>query len=444
VSGTGRPGGAESKGSAFEHGDDARTDRPWSSLKHPDFRRLWAAQAISVLGTQITVIALPLVAITVLRAQPLEIALLAASGLVPFLIFGLPAGVLIERLPRRPLMIACDLTRAALLISVPVAALAGWVTMAQLFVVGFGVGTCQLLFDVADQSLLPRLLRSEELIEGNSRLFTTLSLGQIAGPAIAGALLAVVAVPLVICVDVLSYLASATLLSKIGLTEARAHGPAEERRRAWHSEVAEGLRHVFHHPLLRPTTVTATIYGLATGGIRAVMIIYMVLDLRMAASLAAISLAVGAIGFLIGSLMARRVTALLGIGIASIAGAVAGTVGPALLPLATPETAAPVLMVANFITGFGPSIYGINYLSLRQAVTPDRLRARMSATTRMVVWGSGPIGAVIAGLIGQAFGLRLAIAVLAAFGLTCLPVLWFSPFRQLRLLPVLSEPVLGG
>jgi MFS family permease len=201
---------------------------------------------------------------------------------------------------------------------------------------------------------------------------------------------------------------------------------------------------VLGHPLLRPTTLTAGIYNAAEGGIRAIVIVYMVTDLGLPASVAALTIGVGAVGFLFGSLVARQFTERLGIGRASIAAAFAGTLGPVLIPLAPVAASVPVLVLAWFITGFGPSIYGINYVSMRQAVTPDRLQARMNATTRFIVWGAMPLGAITAGLVGQAFGLRVALGVMAVLGLTCLPVLWFSAVRRLTTLSEFAASSTNG
>jgi MFS family permease len=404
---------------------------------HPDFRRLWVAQAISVVGTEITLIAFPIIAVTVLHTGPFGVAILSAAGLLPFLVLGLPAGVFVERLPRRWLMIACDLARAALLISVPLAALTGALTIAQLVVVSLGMGVCRLLFDVADTSFLPRIVSREELTDANSKLYLTLSAGQIVGPGIAGLLLLVVTAPVAIVVDVLSYLGSATLLTQI-----RQEGAPQKsgtRRPSWLTELAEGIRHVFGHPLLRPTTMAAGIYNAAEGGIRALFVAYMVTELELPPAVAAATIAAGAIGFPLGSVFAQPLTRRLGVGRASIWAAVAGTLGPVLIPFAPVSIlAVPVLVIASFVTAFGPSIYGINYVSLRQAVTPDRLQARMNATSRFVVWGAMAVGAVGAGVLGELLGLRAAMAVMAVLGLLCIPVLYFSDFRRLVTVP---EPI---
>jgi MFS family permease len=405
-------------------------------FRNASFRRLWAAQGISVIGTEITLIAFPIIAVTRLHAEPLGIALLSAAGLVPFLILGLPAGVIVERVPRRPLMIACDLLRACLLLSVPVAAALGLLTLAQLVVVSVGVGTARLFFDVADTSFLPRVVERRALVDANSKLYLTLSAGQIAGPGIAGLLLSVLAAPFVIVADVLSYLGSAVLLSGIRQLEQGERQPLGEPRPGWRHELVEGLRHVFGHPLLRPTTLTAGIYNTAEGGVRAVLVAFMLTDLHLSPALAGLTIAIGAVGFPVGSLLAQPLNRRFGFGPASILAAVAGTFGPCLLPLVPVSAlAVPLLVVASFVTALGPSIYGINYVSMRQAVTPDRLQARMNATTRFVVWGAMPLGAILAGLVSGAVGFRGGLAVMAIIGLLCLPVLFFSDFRRLRVAP---------
>jgi MFS family permease len=414
-------------------GQSATSDPPSAPImRNADFLRVWAAQAISVLGTEITFIAFPIIAV-VIGASPFEIALLTVVGLLPFLVLGLPAGVIVERVARRPVMIAADLTRALVLAMIPVAAWLGVLGMPQLLATSLVVGICRLLFDVADTSFLPRIVHRTQLVDANSKLYLTLSSGQIVGPGVAGALIALSSASVAILADVGSYLVSATLLSRVRREEPRR--PVLEAV-SWRADLAEGLRHVFHHALLRPTTITAGIYNAAEGGIRALIVAFMVTALDLSPAVAGLTIAAGAAGFPLGSVVTQALNDRFGIGRTSFWAAVAGTVGPVLIPLApTGLGAVPVLVVASFVTALGPSIYGINYVSTRQAVTPDRLQARMNATTRFVVWGAMPLGALVAGVIAQFLGFRFALAAMAALGLTCLPVLWFSAFRRLKVLP---------
>jgi MFS family permease len=403
--------------------------------RNGDFLRIWAAQAISVLGTEITLLAFPVIAVGI-GASPFEIALLSVAALIPFLVLGLPAGVIVERRHRRPVMISADLVRAAALSTVPLAGLLGTLTVAHLLIVGLIGGTARLFFDVADTSFLPRIVNRSQLVEANSKLYLTLSAGQIAGPGVAGILIAALSAPLTIVVDVGSYLWSALILSTVRRQEPP---PNSVGRAAWLPELGEGVRHVFGHSLLRPSTVVAGIYNAAEGGIRALIVAFMITDLQLSPAVAGLTIAAGALGFPFGSLVADRLNRRYGIGRTSFWAAVAGTTGPVLLPLAPVGGGAViVLVIASFVTALGPSIYGINYVSVRQAVTPDRLQARMNATTRVVIWGAMPLGALAAGVIAEFLGFRFGLAAMAVLGLTCLPVLWFSDFRRLSVVP---EPV---
>ncbi|GGU96702.1 MFS transporter [Streptomyces albospinus] len=404
-------------------------------LRHQGFRRLWGAQAVSVLGAQISELALPLAAVAVLKASPFELGLLAAVQYLPFLLIGLPAGAWVDRMRRRPVMITADLVRFAVLLAVPVAALCGVLRLWLLYPVAFAVGVMTVFFDLAAQSFLPTLVGEERLIEANTKLQLSQTAGQLAGPSAGGFLVQLLTAPVAVLANALGYAWSALLLLLVRVREERpVRDPA---RPGLVAEVKDGLRYVFRHPLLRPIALSAGITNLfgLFGMVQAILVLYGVRELRLPPAGLGAALAVANAGVLLGSLANRRVVRRWGVG-PSLTGATFGLGGTILLlPLATPATALPVLAVAMALAGLCASVFNVNQISLRQSVTPASMRGRMTATLRFVVWGVIPIGTFLGGALVGPLGLR-GVLWLAGAGsvLAGLPLL-FSAVRSLRAMP---------
>ncbi len=404
---------------------------PQSLWRSPDFGRLWAAQTISVLGTQVTLLALPLVAITALGATPFQVGLLGAAEFVPFLLVGLPAGAWVDRLRRRPVMIAADAARAAALAAVPAAAALGALRLELLYAVALVTGTLTVFFDVAYSAYLPSIVTRERLLEGNSKLELSRSGATLAGPGLGGVLVQVLSAPVAILADAVSYAASALLLLAIRRPEdapARDSGP----RTGMLGQIVEGLRFVLAHPLLRPIALCTAITNLAFGAIQAVLLLHAVRSLHMTAGEIGLVLAVGNGGGLLGALASGHLGPRLGVGptiIGSIATAGLSTV---LFPLATPGTGVVLLAAGLFLGGLASMAYNVTQVSLRQAITPDRLQGRMSSSMRFVVWGIIPLGSLLGGLAGNAIGSHdvLWLAVPVSLAAVVPPLL--SPVRTLR------------
>ncbi len=412
-----------------------------SLLRHPDFVRLWAGQTISQLGSQVSALAIPFVAIEILDASTFQVALLGVIDFLPFLVIGLPAGVWVDRLRRRPVMIVGDLGRAVALATIPIAFLAGALTVIQLYVVGFAVGVLTVFFDVAYQSYLPSLVTRDQLQDGNAKLETSRASAQVVGPGLAGILIGTLRAPLAVVVDALSFLASALFLLLVRRPEPApdAHLVEGQARPGMRREMTEGLRYVLGHAYLRniaACTATANLFGnVATS----VLLVLAVRELGMSAAVIGIAFSIGATGALLGALVSNRVSRRLGVGPTIIV--FAGIAGPALLPLALAPagTSTPVLAALTalsvFVAGFAAVVYNVAQVSLRQAITPARLQGRMNATMRWFVWGTIPIGGVLGGVLGTVLGVREAV-VIGAMGemAAILPVL-FSPVRDIREMP---------
>jgi MFS family permease len=412
-----------------------------SLLRHPDFVKLWAAETISQFGTQVTFLALPLIAATVLNVTPFEFGLLATIEFLPFILLSLPAGVWVDRLRRRPILIAGDLVRAASLISIPVAFGLDALTIWQLYAVGFINGCATVFFDVAYQSYLPSLVERDQIVEGNAKLQTSMSAAQITGPGIAGVIIGAVTAPFAIVLDSISFVASAVFMFAI-----RRREPAPEprvdaagKRPSMRSEIVEGLRYVGTHPFLRSIAATTATSNLFSNIAFSILILYLVRELRFTPEQLGLAFSLGAIGFLVGALVASRLARWLGVGPTIVLSAI--TFGPAtlLVAIAPPDIAFPFVAASGFLGGLGGAVYNINQVSLRQAITPERMHGRMNATMRFIVWGTIPFGNILGGFLGGTIGLLQTIWIGAIGGLfVFLPVL-FSPVRTIREMPAPVE-----
>ncbi len=413
-----------------------------SVVRNADFVRLWVAQTISQFGTQISLLAIPLVAVSLLQASPFEVALLGTVEFVPFILFSLPAGAWVDRLRRRPILIAGDLGRAAALASVPIAYLLGVLTMAQLYVVGFVAGTLTVLFDVAYQSYLPSIVDRAQLVDGNGKLEASRTIAQSAGPALGGGLIGLVTAPLAILVDGVSFVLSALFVFLIRRPEPTPDRHADEHGRprgSLRQEVGEGLRYVLGNQYLRGIAASTATSNLFNNLATATFIVFAVRELSLSPAEIGVIFGVGNLGAVGGALIADRLARRFGVGPTIVGSIALGGPGLLLMALAPRESPVPFLIASQFLLGIGVVVYNINQLSFRQAITPTAMQGRMNATMRFIVWGTIPFGAILGGVIATAFGLRTAIVV-GAVGefLAILPVL-LTPVRGLREMPAPAE-----
>jgi MFS family permease len=411
--------------------------RPGGLWRHRDFRNLWAAETISVFGTQISQLALPLVAVITLEASAFQVALLGVIEFAPFILISLPAGVWVDRMRRKPILVTADIGRALLLASIPVAYWLDVLTIWQLYVVGFVVGILTVFFDVSYQSYLPSLVKRDQLVEGNSKLEISRSAAQLSGPGLAGLLVEAFKAPGAVLIDAISFFASAIYLFRI---KAEERAPTKAEREAgpgMKEEVKEGLRWVFGNRYLRWIAASTATFNFFGNIIAAVYIVFAVRVLELRPGVIGIVFAVSNIGYLVGALLANRLSRRFGVGPTIVMGA-AGSVSLLLLAAAPTSNPIPFLIAAQAISGMGIPIYNITQVSFRQAITPERLQGRMNSVMRFIVWGVMPLGALLGGALATWFGLRTAIWVGAiGMSLAVLPVL-LSPVRTLREMP---EPV---
>ena len=395
------------------------------------FVKLWAANGISQLGTQVTILALPLAALYVLDASTLEVALLRSFGVLPFLLFSLPAGVWVDRLRRRPLMIAADAGRALAMASIPVVYWLGHLTLVQLYVVAGVHGVLSVIFDVSYLSFLPSLVEREELGEANSRLLGTQSLAQLAGPTLAGGLTAAVGAPVAVLADAVSFAASGAFVGAIRGREERP-GPTTTRVR---TELAEGLRYVFSQPYLRTLTTWFSIGNLFTSALFALMVVYFVRDLHLGAATIGWLMAVVNVGFIAGALVNGKLVRRFGIGPMIAYPSLLSPLALVTVPAAPQGSPLPMLALGGVVGTFIGFFANVNQLTLRQAITPQRLLGRMNSVARFMYWGTIPAGSALGGVVAEAVGLRTTLYAAAICGaVTGIPIA-LSPIRRLRELP---------
>lgn len=403
-----------------------------------DFTAFWSAQTVSQVGTQVTALALPLVAILLLDANAFEVGLLTTFEYLPFLLIGLPAGVWIDRLPRRPIMWRTDLGRAVLLLTVPIAHYADVLTIAQLSAVALLVGMQTVLFDVAYQSYLPTVVVRDRLVAGNGALEASRSTSQILGAGGAGALVGLVGPAGALFVDVGSFVVSALFLGRIRAAET----PPERGERGLatlRTEIAEGLRYVRRHRLIGPITVCTGISNLSGGLAAAVLLLFFTRVLDLSPGLIGLAFAVGGLGAVVGAVVASRLAERFGAGRTLIGCLLVYLVGGVLYVVTPASIALPLVIVATFCEGFGAVSYNVIQVSMRQAITPDRLLGRMNATVRFVVFGVLPIGSLVGGTLGVLIGLRPTLAVVAVISATSLLPILLSDVRRLRVAPSALE-----
>ncbi|MEU4643241.1 MFS transporter [Micromonospora sp. NPDC023814] len=406
-------------------------------LRHRDFRLLWAGQTASAVGSNVTTVALPLVAVTVLDAGAFGVAVLTAASWLPWLLVGLPVGAWVDRLPRRPLMIACDLVCAVLFLSVPVAALLGVLTVGQLLVVALGAGLARVFFETADQVYLPVLLRPEQVPEGNAKLQATQTASYVLGPGLAGGVAQLAGAVTALLLDALSFLFSAVCLLRIRTVE---KPPGRVRRsRSLRREIGEGIRFVARDPYLRALTVFGAASNVGLVGYQAVLVVFLVREARLAPASVGALVAVMSLGGIVGALLAARLGRRLGTARALLlAGVLSGP--PALLiPLAGPAGALVLPAVGGVLISLGVAVGNVVKGSFRQNYTPHHLLGRVTVSMQMLNYGTIPLAALLAGAIGAAYGTGTAIAVMTGWLALTPVILLVGPLRRRRDLPAAPE-----
>jgi MFS family permease len=405
--------------------------------RDPDFLKLWAAQGISQLGTQVTLLALPLAALLVLDASATEVALLGAVEVLPFLLFTLPAGVWVDRLPRRPILVVADLLRALALASIPLAYALDVFTLPHLFVVAFLIGVLTVFFDVSYLAYLPSLVDRAQLGAGNSKLEATRSGAQVVGPGTAGVLVGAITAPVAILVDAVSYVISAFFVWRIRRPDRR-ESSATPRGKLW-PELREGLAYVLGHRYLRPLTFVTGGWNLFAFIGFGIYLPYLVRELGLSPEVVGLLITIGASGSIVGALVAGRVVERVGFGRTLVLAGLISSATFFLVPLA-PQDNPELFIVASILLGsFLGMVYNVSQLTFRQGITPERLQGRMNAVVRFMYWGPQPAGFALGGLLAATIGLRATLFVSAAGATLVFVPLGAHPIRKLREMPQAPE-----
>ncbi|MBV8460812.1 MAG: MFS transporter, partial [Candidatus Eremiobacteraeota bacterium] len=397
-----------------------------------DFNKLWAGQTISLVGSAVTTLALPSVAILVLNAKPAQIGILESAQFLAFPILGLPAGVWVDRVRRRRVMIGADIGRALALASVPLAWVLHALTLVQLYAVACIAGVLTVFFDVAYQSYLPSLIDRRLLVEGNAKLEVSRSGAQVAGNGLAGILIQALGAPLAVLVDSISFVASVVGLAAIKTPEA-VSAAAKQAPRFWR-QLKDGAAVVFQNPVLREIAACTSTSNLGNAMSSAVYLIFAYRTLHLGPAVVGAVLAFGDFG-IAGALWAGPLARRFGLGKTLAACALLFGVASLLPILAFWKFPVFFLFVSQLLISFANPVYNVNQVSLRQTITPDELQGRMNATMRTIVWGTLPVGALIGGALGSAIGVLPTIAIAGTITLSAALFIRFGQVYKLAAAP---------
>jgi len=404
----------------------------------PGFLRFWTASTISGFGTYVTTLAVQVLVVITLHEGAGGVGFVSAARWLPYLLFGLVAGVLVDRSRRRPLLVATDLGCGLLLIAVPVLALTHHLTIVVLMAFMVVFGLMSLVNDAASQSYVPRLVPSGLLTPANARLDQSDAVAQTSGPALAGGLVSLLTAPWAVLVDAASYLISGLLLLRIPVIE-----PASRpvSLRGIRGEAAEGLRWVYRHRKLRPFALSTHAWFLFFAVANAVLPPFALRTLDLSAFGFGVALAVGGVGGLLGALAATRLGARFGAGRVVIASTIGNAGALGIVALSSGHWSGWVLFgVGELLLGLSMGAENANSMGYRQSVTPDHLQGRMNATMRSINRAMIVIGAPLGGVLGDAIGFRPMLWIAAGGFLLVAAALTLSPYRTARLDEVSAEP----
>ncbi|MFG3578673.1 MFS transporter [Micromonospora chersina] len=401
-------------------------------LRQAAFRRYWSAQTVSLFGDEVSTLAIPLLAVLMIDAGPAQMGYLTAAALMPNLLFSVIAGAWVDRYPhKRRVMIAADVGRALLLAAVPVLWWMQVLTLPQLYVVAFAVGTLAVFFEVAHSSLFVALVVRSDYIEANTLLNGARAMSSVAGPSVGGVLVQVLSAPVAVLADVSSYLASALLLTRVDATEYR---PTTRERGLG---IAAGLRYLARSVILRSVLLGSATLNLFNFMFAALFVLYVTTDLGVSAGTLGAVIGVGAVGGLFGAAITGRLTRRFGVGATLVAAFVMFPAPLILVPLAAGPR--PVLLAMLFAAEFGSAV-GVMMLDItagavQTAATPESMLARVQGAKRTVNYGIRPIGALLGGVLGATMGLQPALWIATIGALTGGLWIIFSPLPRLRDLP---------
>jgi MFS family permease len=404
---------------------------PPSDLRNSDFIKLWTGFTIARVGSQITVLALPLTAVLLLGAGATETGLLVAAQMAPSIVAGLFIGVWVDRLPRRPILIVSDVGSAIVIGSVPLAAALGTLSLAQLYVVSFLGGAFAVATDLARVAFVPALVGRGGLVAANSRLQASNAVAQVAGPSLGGILVQALTAPIAMLWDAVGFIVSALFIAAIRSPEAPRTREAE--RGVWR-EIVEGLRWMVHQPIVFRCITAIALANIEWFAVQAVLVVYATRDLGLSPALLGVSLAVIGPLSLLGAALAGPLTSRWGLGPVMIAALFLETLSRLLLPFAggPPLQAATVVGLSQALLGLTVPLWVVSSITLQQSLTPEHLLGRVNSATRFVAFGVAPPAAFGAGVIADIVGIRTTLLASAVIAGVAFAYLLLSPVRQYR------------
>ncbi len=412
---------------------DGGTAAPGSLWRHRDFLLLWAGQTVSDMGSAVTTLALPLLAVSVLKATTFQVSLIIFLTYLAYLLITLPAGVLVDQVRKHGLMMWCDVARTALVGSIPIVAVLGSVTLWQIYLVALLGGALSVFFDVAYQSYLPALVQGGQLVDANGKLGTTNAFAGLLGPSVGGALVGLIGAAKAVAVDAASFAISALSLILIRTPEAKPERRAEHI--TFRAAMNEGLSFVVKHPILRKIVACTSTANLFGSSIQAVEIVFLVRVLHATPALVGLLFSLGAVGGLVGGLTAGWFAKTFGSARIIWASLLLPAPLLVLIPLATPGWGTLLFAVGNIVFSLTSLLYNSAQVSYRQRICPPELLGRMNASVRWIVWGTLPLGALMGGALGTWIGIRptlwIGVVGCAFSGL----FVFFSPLRGMRDVP---------
>lgn len=405
---------------------------------HPDFRRLWAGQTLSMLGTNMVAVAVPLIASVSLGASVFQMGLLLATEFLPYLLISLFVGVWLDRRPKKMIIVAADAVRSLILLSVPLLSWADLLSVPLLLAVVFGTGACSTVSDIGNASILPALVEREDLVEGNSKLEMSSSVSNIGGRTFGGLLVQLLTGPVVIMVNVFAFGLAAACTLRIRKKEPVPERPADGEPSSMWKEIGEGLGFIFGNPTLRTLVLVTFLINFSAIAIDPVFLVFITRTLDLPGILVGALLAGTGVGSLMGALFAARLGKLLPFGRMVIWTTVAMTGVELVIPAATvmpTGVAFAMLMFVQVAYAVLVIASAVNIRSYRSAITPDAMQGRMNASTRMIVMAGTPFGAMAGGALGSLLGTQWAIVVCAGgIGISAV-LLALSPVRRATGIP---------
>lgn len=409
--------------------------KPDSLWRNGDFLKFWLGETLSLLGAQVTNLALPLTAILAFNASDEQVGVLRFLQLVPYLGLALIFGVWVDRARRRPIMLGANFTRMILLALVPILYWVGVLDMVSLLVIAFAIGVVSVLFDVSWMSYVPTLVKDPKYyVEAGSKLGMSSSASEVAGPGIAGVLVGALTAPIALIVDAFSYLVSLISLMLIRSPEPK---PEQTARRHWPSELRDGLKWVLGNPILRSLALIGFCCNLSMVSVWTMFLLYGTRDLELSSTTLGAIFATASVGGLIGAVISRKVIGRFRLGMVYLVAQSMLLVGPTLIVVAggPPPVMIGMFVLSFFTTYLGLGVAGVVIVSLRQASTPQTLMGRMTAVFRTLLFGGGALGGLFAGLLSGRIGAHGALTVAAVASAAVIIALVLSPVIRLRELP---------